>query len=549
MSNRVNSVRKKQLLKDNMNKRGISGPLADLDLNLNIKYSTSGELYQKLNSSIKRRVNAMLPNISTQEFLDFINSINGNRKIKDIRILDYDDMQVRLLYACLGDLPDRNLYEKDVPLELVYQDFDGEEYKGYTFLRKPMKKQFHWTKRKLKGTRYDFDWIFDLSNLILEFFLPNALEKFAIANERIIQYKFVNYLLNTHRYNAGYEIKKVPTKEPFKTAFLEICEEFSLLEGVAYEEGTKMDAYEKYFFFQEGEKVGDVPKRLEQVQNSFLRPIVLKEFVEAYDYAKEKTKRSIDDEAAYARAFETKKHINLSHQRRMKNNAFLNRYASVELDNDVDLDEFTKLEREFRELCNKVFVPYSDGSFRIKKLGRHRAAGIYFSHANATIFDLDSPDAFIHEMAHQMDFTLVKGSMLSESLAFRPIIDKYKEVVLNKIEQLPNDNPFLVQWRGSTKYNKSYYFQSTEIFARSYELYIHHKKIETSFIKSSYNGYEYSNDEQYIKLVTKYFDNLLSMFGASQPKEEKAASKPSSAPKVDYEIELIEGEKGQLAFF
>src|SRR5699024_4230619 len=149
-------------------------------------------------------------------------------------------------------------------------------------------------------------------------------------------------------------------------------------------------------------------------------------------------------------------------------NEFLGKYGYVEIDNDVDLNKFEKLSQEFKELSHKIYIPKADDhSFRIKKLGKHRAAGIYFSGMKSTIVDIDNPDAYIHELGHQIDYTLGKGSLISASLSFRHIIDEYKVLIRDAVNELDNDNSFKKSWFGNSSYNGDYYFQPTEIMARS----------------------------------------------------------------------------------
>ncbi len=200
------------------------------------------------------------------------------------------------------------------------------------------------------------------------------------------------------------------------------------------------------------------------------------EMIKQMEYLVDKTERRLNMESDYARAFQTKKHINKRTKKVMDNNAFLSKYGYVEIDNDVDLKLFGQLEKDFKSLCQKIHIPTTkDHSFRIKKLGRHRAAGLYYPDPiKSIIFDLDHPNAFVHELEHLIDFTLLSENeqMVSESLHFRKIMDSYKRIMDDKISNLDMDNPFRKQWFGKPKYNRSYYFQATEVFARSYELYL-----------------------------------------------------------------------------
>ena len=95
---------------------------------------------------------------------------------------------------------------------------------------------------------------------------------------------------------------------------------------------------------------------------------------------REKTRQIMNEHSSYAKAFQTKKNISPATLSMMKDNQFLWMYGEVELDNDVHLQKFQTLEMEFTELRTQLKLKQAlDHSFRIRKLGRHKAAGLYYS--------------------------------------------------------------------------------------------------------------------------------------------------------------------------
>ena len=564
MSNRVKSVRKVQneRLVNNLEGAGLPAALADLNLNIKIEATdTINELPKKLFTSVKGKLQKGLNGMTLEQVQEYVSTISfGQQKILSIRPLSNsggDYYYIKLLFAILRAQPTDEQIESFVPIEICMQGERGEKI-GYSFLRHSIKKTFHGTRRKLTGMEgryHNFEYIYDLATLLSNTLIKNSLIQFALLNEEVIQYSLAKHLIESSQYTVGEQkYFSIPFVEPFKTDCLKLIKEYHLADGYEVTEKIFHGSTVEGFYFAQA----DNPATLFQNGFSDFEKIVTLEMLLSLNYIQEKTKRENDEITEHARAFETKKHINLSHQARMKENAFLSRYSYVEIDNDVDLEKFHTLEKEFRSLKEKVFIPYSDGSFRIKKLGRHRAAGIYFAHANATIFDLDHPDAFIHEMMHQIDYTMMLGNkkrgLLSETIAFRPIIEKYKELVQRSINELPDDHFFKILWAGKTKYNASYYFQPTEIFARSGELYFHHKGIETSFLKSDYTGCEYPHDESYINLITEYFDRLFSMFEQTSEKprvERKVVAASSPTPFTPTEVEWnikVKEDEDQLSF-
>lgn len=46
------------------------------------------------------------------------------------------------------------------------------------------------------------------------------------------------------------------------------------------------------------------------------------------------------------------------------------------------------------------------------------------------------------------------STLLSEGIRFRPIVDRYKELVSKKVDSLENGDAFKSQWFSNKKYNK-----------------------------------------------------------------------------------------------
>lgn len=245
-------------------------------------------------------------------------------------------------------------------------------------------------------------------------------------------------------------------------------------------------------------------------KNSLIR-FIAEEFLYEYEFANNKTNDEVEIASTYAKAFQMKKNINQSHLKVMRNNSFLQNYKEVEIDNDVDLKEFKKIEEEYVALSHKIFLPKNGGSFRIKKLGKHRAAGIYFPHVDATICDLDHPSSFIHEMGHAIDYTFDKSEgtrILSERDTFKDIRKMYRDILVSRVGRLGDARKS--HYVGKRFY---YYVKPTEIFARAMEVYYSIKGIETSFLKekSFYESkIEYVMEDDFISLIVTYFDELLS---------------------------------------
>ena len=220
------------------------------------------------------------------------------------------------------------------------------------------------------------------------------------------------------------------------------------------------------------------------------------------------------EKADYAKAFQTKKHIPKTHREKMENNRFLDVYGYVELDEDVDLKKFEVIEEHLATFIEKTGMPKAaDHSFRIKRLGNYRAAGIYFSGFQTTIFDLRHPEAFGHEWMHQIDFTWGKdGRNVHEESTFHPLVLRYQRMVKEAVADLATDDPFYSTWRGNTKYNRSYYMKKTEIFARLGEVYLSTLINDDNSLIKTASALEESpvhpTDETTVRMVVAFYENL-----------------------------------------
>ena len=201
-----------------------------------------------------------------------------------------------------------------------------------------------------------------------------------------------------------------------------------------------------------------------------------------------------------ATALQTKKNITDKVQTAMDNSDFLNLgFTYVEFDNETDLAKIKTLENEWKEIKPQLSEMNVKPSLRFRKLGKHKATGLYSPSHNTLCVDIRNVQAMIHEVGHFIDFKL-KGSNLSMQADFKPILNSYRE----QVNALPSDS-YVVK-------KKNYYLTPTEVFARAYELYMSNK-ISTSFLKSeedyqTLDAYTCFTDETK-KLIKEFMDNNL----------------------------------------
>lgn len=213
----------------------------------------------------------------------------------------------------------------------------------------------------------------------------------------------------------------------------------------------------------------------------------------------------------YAKPYMTKKNITKKIENFMNDNKFLNMFGYVEADSDCDLEKLNQLEDEFIELTTKIFLPVKkDHSLRFRRLGKMKADGVYVYPFKALCVDLDGVHSFMHEAFHMIDFT---EGLLSLDIKFKQIVNKYTSIVTDKVNSLDKGDSFYIEWNSKNKYNKNYYLNPREIFARAGELYVSEiLGVKSSLTRRDFSegdkAYIYPVDREFLDLVKVYFDEL-----------------------------------------
>ena len=215
-----------------------------------------------------------------------------------------------------------------------------------------------------------------------------------------------------------------------------------------------------------------------------------------------------------ARAYETKKNIPEKVLNVMENTKFLEDFKYVEIDEDTDLSKFHEIEKEWSKVKVALNLDKYLGNempeLRFKKLGKHRALGLYYPSIKCICVDTISPSSFIHEVAHFIDYTAGEGQLSLENNFFE-IISEYKKAYLkyvNENKEVDSNVKYLIR-------KESYFFTPTEIFARCMEMYLVDKGVKTSFLKikddlKMSSGYVPLTDRFKCR-IEKYFDELLTL--------------------------------------
>lgn len=232
------------------------------------------------------------------------------------------------------------------------------------------------------------------------------------------------------------------------------------------------------------------------------------EILEVYQDICYENKHRDDINRTVATAYITKKNIPKGILEMMEHTSFKNYFKYVEFDEEIDLNAVSLIEREFQVLSEAYFSSkaFFDVKLRFRKLGKHKASGLYYPSLHTLCVDLRSPSSFIHEYFHMLDDQM---GDLSLDTAFQDIVETYRQTFLKDMNQM--DAAVQKQLGGKGKYNLSYFFRRAEIFARCGEIYfVRILKVESSLIQPDLK-YAYPQSEKLDALIKNYYEDLLNI--------------------------------------
>lgn len=194
-----------------------------------------------------------------------------------------------------------------------------------------------------------------------------------------------------------------------------------------------------------------------------------------------------------ATVFEDKKQCDDAHRNAASHGTLASMFSHVEIDDDVDLALYSKMQDEFAKRWDNGELPHIDtnaNALRFRKTGRHKAIGVYCNALHAIAVDPRSPRSLLHEFAHAYDF---ENGQLSCTVGFKNIYRAYC------------DN---LDTRSMSESKVHYYRTPTEVFARAWEVYAASHGIGGSFVSTLD---EYGKDVAYAPL---FVDGMAAMLEA-----------------------------------
>ena len=229
-------------------------------------------------------------------------------------------------------------------------------------------------------------------------------------------------------------------------------------------------------------------------------------------------------------------------------------FRKVEIDTQkyegetFDYEEFSKVEQDFLGVLDRLPQAKAQPELKFRRLGKHKAWGIYSPALNILAVDVRHTESFIHEYGHYLDFKH-GDEVYSEMSTFFPIIKAYEK----KLTELAEDSKYAQKL---TAKRMSYYLIPTEVFARAFELWVSGTIVSDATIISSTE--RYNSQPEYIafshikELVFSFFNAIFPNVAANNQSmvAELKNQKETTVPKAKVWEEIAPTNTGeQLSLF
>lgn len=230
---------------------------------------------------------------------------------------------------------------------------------------------------------------------------------------------------------------------------------------------------------------------------------------------------------------------------------------------EFDYNLFRKVEEDFEEICNKLPHASAQPELKLRKLGKHKAIGLYAPFLNILAVDVRNTESFIHEYGHYLDYK--HGNKASESYSlednfehiitaysnnFKIISKKKEDDLLTRLMKASKESiPSVVSLEEKrlsselelvkqTEKMFDYFTTPTEIFARGFELWGFETITSNSSLLKSKE--EYSNRIEYTSF-NGIKESLFAFFATIFPEEtikenSFAASRTILTPKREWSV-------------
>lgn len=191
---------------------------------------------------------------------------------------------------------------------------------------------------------------------------------------------------------------------------------------------------------------------------------------------------------------------------------------------DFDYNEFRNVEEAWEKIVDRLPQGMVSPELKFRKLGKHKATGLYHPTFNIIAVDVRDTTSFIHEFGHYLDFTYQGGE---EECSLQ---DDFADILASYQDTLPKD------------ISKCAYFKTpTEVFARGFELWVFETIISDSPLlqdkRAYYGAPEYLAFKNCKKELINYYNNLFGKItihlAASLSKSEAQKNTHSYNPMIE----------------
>lgn len=243
---------------------------------------------------------------------------------------------------------------------------------------------------------------------------------------------------------------------------------------------------------------------------------------------------------------------------------------------EFDYNLFRKVEEDFEEICNKLPHASAQPELKFRKLGKHKATGLYAPFLNILAVDVRNTESFIHEYGHYLDYKHGDKENYSLRDDFEHIITSYSNNF--KITYQKKEDELLTRLMKASKESASgtsivsleekrlsaelellkksnkmfdYFTTPTEIFARGFELWVFETITSNSSLLASRETY--SSRIEYVSF-NGIKESLFSFFATIFPEatiqmNSFAASRTILTPKREWTLVSPTNVGEQMSLF
>lgn len=221
-------------------------------------------------------------------------------------------------------------------------------------------------------------------------------------------------------------------------------------------------------------------------------------------------------QARRARAFERKRRRPLwveELERRSPLQFFFT--GGIEYDGRIDPGRLAVFIEDFQRFVRRLGISPLWGrsvELKFRRLGRHRADGLYYPDCRVLVMDLRSARSFAHELGHLVDFHAHPGPVpgsRAPAASSRSEFLPFHDLMISRMLQEGQGDPRLSRGRGRCSW--SYFTSRQECFARAFEQWAAERLGEPSSLLGAPERYR--SDVLFFREVPgglgRYFETLV----------------------------------------